>query len=138
MVGHDLRQTHLAPTSSPTTLSPSLPLLRLPLPLLFVPPLPCLVRLSTLCCPLFKLTTQSFLCSVFPISLLVFLCSMRGNFHCSFYPRTGFHCGNTAEQDHSGLLFTPGRGTGRHWASLHSHAHFHKYTLSLKHNSEIK
>lgn len=40
------------------------------------------------------LTTQSFLCSLFPSSCS--FQSMRGNFHCSFYPGTGFHCGNTA------------------------------------------
>lgn len=137
MAGHDLRLRHLAPSSSPTTPSPSPPLLHSRLPLLFVPLLPCLGRLSTLCCPLFKLTTQSFLCSVFPLSLLVFLCSMRGNFHCSLYPRTGFHCGNAAKQDCSHLLFTPSRGRGA-LASLHPHAYFHKHTPSQNtHTSAI-
>lgn len=137
MAGHDLRLRHLAPSSSPTTPSPSLLLLHSPLLLLFVPLLPCLGRLSTLCCPLFKLTTQSFLCSAFPLSLLVFLCSMRGNFHCSFYPGTGFHCGNAAKQDCFHLLFTPSRGWGA-LASLHPHAYFHKHPPSQNtHTSAI-
>lgn len=44
----------------------------------------------------------------YPLSLLVFLRSMRGNFHCSFYPGTGFHCGNTRFAFHTKL------GRGRH------------------------
>lgn len=61
MAGHDLKLTHLAPSSSPITPSPSRPLLHSPLHLVFAPLLPCLSSLSTPCCPFFKPTTQSFL-----------------------------------------------------------------------------
>lgn len=122
MEGHDLRLTHLAPSSSPTTSSLSRSLLHSPPHLVFAPLLPCLGSLSTPRCPFFKLTTQSFLRLCLPALLLcVPFCSMRGNFHCSLYPGTGFHCGNTSKQDCSHLLFTPRMGKGLPLTSLHLH-----------------
>lgn len=93
MAGCDLSLTRCAPHdthSTPTTWSASLPLTlstcSLLLLSLFVPLLLLsLARLSTLACPLFKLTTQSFPCSALsflPSRPLPFsLCPMRGNFH---------------------------------------------------------
>lgn len=106
MAGHDFRLTHLANANSPPH-TPPLPPLRLHHHCL------CSTLLSPyslfLCCCLRSplsvalplnspLSPSSALSFLFPslLSLLVFLRSMRGNFHCSFYPGTGFHCGNTA------------------------------------------
>lgn len=116
MAGCDLSLTHRAPQdthSTPTTLSASLPLTPstcslLP-PLLFVPLLLLsLARLSTLACPLFKLTTQSFPCSALsflpPAPSRFPFAPWGGTSTRSLSPGTGSHCGNAAKQVRSRLL----------------------------------
>lgn len=128
--GHNPRLTHLANVNTPPPPFPPPPpthlCVTLSVPLFFWLSL-CLSGASSFCCPLSKLVTHSFPCLSFLFPFSMFLWSMKGNFHCSFYPGTGFHCGNTA------LICFPHQAgrSSRIWTNFHKHIHKHTSHTTL-------